>query len=181
MIDAKSQLLLILTGGKIVFSPRSDDPQQRTSLPIYFERYGLSFLILGLTIWLLIPFLAIPSSIGSIEYKYPDEFVRLNSIEKYFTLLFYNLLIALGSLTSIEPISGISLPEPIDPFWKVVVSFVIIVGDAVAVYLIVRSIIVLRTNYQRIEKAIDRLKSDFKKEIYYASFLPNLPRKGKDK
>lgn len=181
MINKRSEFTLILRGGNIVFLPKPDDPQQQKLQPIHLERYGLSFLILGLAIWLCIPLMILPSSIGFISYSYPNEFLHLTGIQKYLTLLLYNLLIALKSLLSIEPFPIPSLPEPISGFWKAIVSFVIIIGDAAAVYFVVKSFRIFQLNYQRLTKARDRIMSDFNKEIHYASFLPNLPRKGRTK
>jgi len=163
-----------LRGGKIVFLPKANDSQRQKLQPVYLDRYGLSFLILGLGIWLFIPLVILPSPHGFIRYDYPPEFMKLANSERYLALLLYNLLIALKSLLSIEPFATSSLPEPVEVLWKVIVSFVIIIGDTVSVYFVVKSIRIVHSNYERLVNAKDRLMSDFNKEIEYASLLPNL-------
>lgn len=181
MINKRSKLSLILRGGKIVFSPKTNDPQRQKLQPIYLDRYGLSFLILGFGLWLAIPLAILPSSFGFIRYDYPPEFLQLTNSKRYLTLLLYNLLIALKSLLSIEPFAISSLPEPVDVLWKAIVSFLIIIGDTVAIYFVAKSFRIVHSNYKRLVNAKDRLMSDFNKEIEYASLLPNLPRRRQTK
>ena len=89
---------LILIGGSTKSTSDPDDLHGRASPGIVYERNGAWLVISALLLFLLVPLIILPSSIGSIPYQYSPDFLSQTYTSKYWTLVIENGLMVLDYL-----------------------------------------------------------------------------------
>jgi hypothetical protein len=173
-VTKSDRIRLVVCGGEVTFA--AGDYGARLP-PVYFAKGAPLCLLAACGLLALVPLMFVQSNFGTIDFRYPPEYLDRSPTEQYALAFLDNLSIITRAHKGLEAPYSDALPEPENPVTRRLVGILVVIADTLAIAAIVYAVTVFCRNISRMKRSRDNLTDhSLRKEIHHECILSNLSR-----